>query len=134
MQPDYWGSRAYLNIALSSERLVHTFLVNSIDFSFQRILKSGQRRSVYWKINLPKIDNALNNFCTSLRLVGDLNSSSALIWAGFAPIPIMATIDPRNFLTLTLNTLSNGFSFIHAFEEEQKLSPNLVNGLFGRSS
>ena len=87
-----------------------------------RVLKKGRHLSVAFETNLFNATTRLVNLCTSLTVLGEVTSSMALIFTGFASIPRWDTIKPRNFPNETPKRHLAGLSFILYFLKVSNIS------------
>ena len=80
--------------------------------AFFRTLKNGKHLSVVLETNLLRAATRPVRDWTSLILYGGFISRIALIFSGFALIPLCETMNPRNFLDATPKAHLLGFNFI----------------------
>ena len=85
-------------------------VVHSNDFF--NVQKKGRHLSVAFETNLFNAATLLFRLCTSLTIFGGANSIMACIFSRLTSIPLWDTMNPRNFLAVTLNTHLFGFSFM----------------------
>ena len=80
--------------------------------AFFKTLKNGKHLSVALETNLLRVATHPIRDWTSLILCGGFISRIALIFFGFASIPLCETMNPRNFPDATPKVHLLGFNFI----------------------
>jgi len=87
----------------------HSLLQTNV---FRRILKKGKHLSFDQEMNRFKAAILPVNCCSCFVVRGACISSTAQIFSGFASIPLLETMNPRNFPDETPKAHFAGFNFI----------------------